>query len=630
MATEAVSNKDASGDSSYTSKLASSLNQFRNQGTFCDVTIVIDDHQFRAHKAVLSSDSSYFRGMFTSGFQESGRSEVTIQEGSAESFSQLLDFAYTGYFQLSVTNVCDILRMACYMDFNHAINICVKYAVDCYHGINLDDTFEIYYLAESHFLTNEVNVLRKHLLTNFLKLSESKTFLDHASQDFVLMCLSSQEIETDEPQEEEILQCTLNWLRHNWNQRKTHTADLLKKVRLGLVSSASLKQILGDEVLAIPECMKMVEEVINLHATKKSATVPLIESHRHMFATRNTITAPVFLEKQARGVCLHVRINKLCYKLSRSASLLAGTCPSNSLIILEHGNGLTLLSTGSHVYVAGGLGDEMAVAQVAHIPYIYLGNRQASDARCRPPSPRPGFFKYDPRSGLWVTLPPMPVGLAYPALVELDGYIYAMGSSSPSYIDCYDVLRYKIATRQWKQICPLPKDLKGMSAVALNGYVLVAGSCLKMRNVMSLFVLALNPKSCAWSVVYEANIPILESFPSFMRIPPLLHRCIRQYPVQIFMHNDMCYFQSIKCEDERYEVQVEEVIWDCEDENPIITLGEEVDQEATFGDLLTNEDVVNLSQMLTFDKNLARMSRMSQCSLPHNKEDPFMKALDMW
>ncbi|XP_072015489.1 kelch-like protein 32 isoform X2 [Amphiura filiformis] len=456
MATEAVSNKNASGDSSYTSKLASSLNQFRNQGTFCDVTIVIDSRRFRAHKAVLSSDSSYFRGMFTSGFQESGRSEVTVQEGSADSFSQLLDFAYTGYFQLSVTNVCDILRMACYMDFNHAINVCVKYAVDCYHGINLDDTFEIYYLAESHFITNEVNVLRKHLLKNFLKLAESKTFLDHASRDFVLMCLSSQEIEADEPQEEEILQCTLNWLRHDWNQRNSHTADLLKKVRLGLVSSASLKQILGDEVLGIPECMKMVDEVVKLH--DKTAPMALIESHPDMFATRNTITVPVFLEEKARGVCLHVRIDGVCHKLSRSASLLAGTCPSHRLIIQDHGNGLSLLSTGGQVYVAGGLSDDGAVTQYSpadgHVSF-------------KPPSPRPGFLKYDLRSGLWVTLPPMPVGLAYPALVELDGYIYAMGSSSQSYIDCYDVLRYEIATRQWKQICPMPEDLKDKADLLL-------------------------------------------------------------------------------------------------------------------------------------------------------------------
>ena len=91
----------------------------------------------------------------------------------------------------------------------------------------------------------------------------------------------------------QLLKIVLKWLFHDWDQRKVHTFNLLKKIRLGLVPVDRLKQVLGDEVfqiLAIPECKEILEEVVKLHATKETAKVPLNQSHPDLFATRNTIT----------------------------------------------------------------------------------------------------------------------------------------------------------------------------------------------------------------------------------------------------------------------------------------------------------------------------------------------------
>ena len=201
MATESTSST-ASGDASHSSILSSKFNQFRKQGIFCDVIIIIENRRFRVHKAVLSASSRYFMSMFTSGFQETERSEVKIEEGSAESFEQLVEFAYTGYFELSADNVCGILRMANYMEFTRAIDVCVNFIINEYNGMNLEDVFEIYCMADAPFAVL-VDVLRKYLLNNFVKLGEVRSFLDHASHDFVAMCLSSEEIEIGASKEEE-------------------------------------------------------------------------------------------------------------------------------------------------------------------------------------------------------------------------------------------------------------------------------------------------------------------------------------------------------------------------------------------------------------------------------------------
>ena len=94
------------GDDTYGPHLISGLKNLREKGSLCDVTIIIDKERFKAHKAVLSATSTYFNSMFTSGFQESNNSEVKIGEGSAETFRQILDFAYTGYFHVSPETIC--------------------------------------------------------------------------------------------------------------------------------------------------------------------------------------------------------------------------------------------------------------------------------------------------------------------------------------------------------------------------------------------------------------------------------------------------------------------------------------------------------------------------------------------
>uniref|UniRef100_A0A3Q3GX41 BTB domain-containing protein n=1 Tax=Labrus bergylta TaxID=56723 RepID=A0A3Q3GX41_9LABR len=43
----------------------SKLNEQRSQGLFCDVTIVVEDVKFRAHKNILAACSGYFRNALT-------------------------------------------------------------------------------------------------------------------------------------------------------------------------------------------------------------------------------------------------------------------------------------------------------------------------------------------------------------------------------------------------------------------------------------------------------------------------------------------------------------------------------------------------------------------------------------
>ena len=193
------------GDESFTSHLASGLNQFREEGTFCDVTITVENEHFKAHKAVLSASSAYFRSMFSLGFQESKSSEVTIKEGSAESFKQLLKFAYTGFFHLSLSNVIGVCKMANFMGFSHAIKCCSSYLRKRVTTLSLEDVLAVMSIAEGQpDLCDLYKEFRLHVIHNFIEFAGSPYFLETVTKEFLIDCLTSEEIETKTTTEEKV------------------------------------------------------------------------------------------------------------------------------------------------------------------------------------------------------------------------------------------------------------------------------------------------------------------------------------------------------------------------------------------------------------------------------------------
>ncbi|XP_018421625.1 PREDICTED: nucleus accumbens-associated protein 1 isoform X2 [Nanorana parkeri] len=75
------------------------LNEQRLQGLYCDVSVVVRGHQFKAHRAVLAASSSYFRDLF-----HSSKNPVVELPGSVQpqSFQQILSFCYTGRLSMNV------------------------------------------------------------------------------------------------------------------------------------------------------------------------------------------------------------------------------------------------------------------------------------------------------------------------------------------------------------------------------------------------------------------------------------------------------------------------------------------------------------------------------------------------
>ncbi|KAH9498980.1 hypothetical protein Btru_004127 [Bulinus truncatus] len=88
-----------------------------DSGLYTDVTFIVGDKRFPAHRLVMASISDYFESLFK--IDEKVNGEVNLSSVSPEDFLFLLNFAYTGQVDITKDNVQDILIAADYFrDWN--------------------------------------------------------------------------------------------------------------------------------------------------------------------------------------------------------------------------------------------------------------------------------------------------------------------------------------------------------------------------------------------------------------------------------------------------------------------------------------------------------------------------------
>ncbi|XP_049434283.1 zinc finger protein 131 isoform X1 [Epinephelus fuscoguttatus] len=95
------------------------LNEQRQLDQFTDITLIVDGHQFRAHKAVLAACSQFFHKFFQDFTQEP---LVEIEGVSNTAFRQLMEFTYTATLVIvGEEEAFDVWKAAEYLQMQEAI-----------------------------------------------------------------------------------------------------------------------------------------------------------------------------------------------------------------------------------------------------------------------------------------------------------------------------------------------------------------------------------------------------------------------------------------------------------------------------------------------------------------------------
>lgn len=81
-------------DSAHPHTVLSKLNEQRSEGLFCDITIVVEDVKFRAHKNILAACSGYFRNALTAPETWSSSQVLELMDLKSEVFASILNLIY--------------------------------------------------------------------------------------------------------------------------------------------------------------------------------------------------------------------------------------------------------------------------------------------------------------------------------------------------------------------------------------------------------------------------------------------------------------------------------------------------------------------------------------------------------
>ncbi|XP_062907007.1 transcription regulator protein BACH1-like [Mobula hypostoma] len=103
-----------------------SLNDQRKQDLFCDVTVIVENKPFRAHRSVLAACSDYF--LSTVGWTKELDMLVTLpEEVTVKGFAPLLQFAYTAKLLLNKDNVLDVCRSVEFLGIHNIEKTCFSF-----------------------------------------------------------------------------------------------------------------------------------------------------------------------------------------------------------------------------------------------------------------------------------------------------------------------------------------------------------------------------------------------------------------------------------------------------------------------------------------------------------------------
>ncbi|GAA6217772.1 zinc finger and BTB domain-containing protein 11-like [Lates japonicus] len=101
------------------------LNQQRLSNQFCDITLLIEGEEYRAHKAVLAACSEYFKELFfEKGAVSTHEAVVDLSGFTKASFLPLLDFAYTSMLTFNFCIMADIANLARHLLMTEVLQIC--------------------------------------------------------------------------------------------------------------------------------------------------------------------------------------------------------------------------------------------------------------------------------------------------------------------------------------------------------------------------------------------------------------------------------------------------------------------------------------------------------------------------
>ena len=228
-----------------------------------DVTLVVRDGDFKAHRKVLSEASPFFEKLLNSDMKESKEGVVRLEIFTASAMRNTLEFIYTGNVQiLDEDDARDLIVIADYLLLQ---NLKTPATQTLIKKLNTSNCISIFHLADEYHCDELLRKTKMFILANFSALfSAKRQDVLKMSKEELAIFISSDELHVSA--EEDVFSIILAWINHDKNNRRSHFPELFRQVRLVYMSRDFLcNDVVTNELVKNNEdCLELAKGAIEL------------------------------------------------------------------------------------------------------------------------------------------------------------------------------------------------------------------------------------------------------------------------------------------------------------------------------------------------------------------------------
>ncbi|KAM9321515.1 kelch-like protein 34 [Gastrophryne carolinensis] len=438
----------------------------RAHGHLCDVSLVVDGHEFPAHKSMLACASDYFRAMFKDYTQESKASVVYLKTVSATGLQNVLDFIYTSWLSLSMGTLEDTLEAASYLQVMDAIPLCSKFIIK---NCDLENCCFAANIALKYYLENALEEAEKFILNNLWKLLQEELEGSELMELNVKSMITL--IKTDgipKVNEQYLLDLVLKWLQYD-KTRLLHAKVLFENIRFGLLSLDALRELYKQSAVPLtPSIKNLVIKAINYHSMPSKQ--PLLQER---FTTlRNQKGWIMLVGGTANGELVE---NVLGFDVYTHKWRMV----TNLKMKVQHH---CICVIGNFLYVLGG-----------ETPETLKSN---SSSTCLMATNV--VYRFDPRFYQWIQVRGMLEKRAQFSCCVLDNQIYAIGGRGDQQTPYSSVEIYDINRDTWTKSKDLSCKIYGQACAVHNNIIYISGGKTDRQVNSSKDVYSFNRMEGQW------------------------------------------------------------------------------------------------------------------------------------
>ena len=262
---EKLSQPLSSKPSSHVQQLNRRAVTLQKNDHFCDVTVVVRDKCFKAHKVLLAASSPFFWNLLTSGMRESKENviKVELEEATEAVIEDVLLYIYTGKVLITDEKAHNLFATANYLFLPGLKTLASNFIK---RNLTPENCIFNFYFAEKYDCRKLKEKACEVVTSNFTEVMETEGFLrlqakevsDWISRDDIIIGT-----------EEEVLNGIVKWVSHDKSGREAHFTELLQHICLqSIPGDFLLNEIVQEDLFSqnAEFALKFVIDAVKLKA----------------------------------------------------------------------------------------------------------------------------------------------------------------------------------------------------------------------------------------------------------------------------------------------------------------------------------------------------------------------------